>query len=290
MKGIAMFLVLAFTTAYSMDVALSSLLEECRSLSYELLVRSTLIARTLIPALSVLGVLRLQRTGLVEGVKSYGLRLPEPRRVVTAILVPYIAYGAGVLISAIAGFKLVNPVERVLELMEIEPRAPLLNLPVVQLAASGIMGATINALIALGEEVGWRGFLLDEIAGIGLSPLASAVAVGVVWGLWHAPLIVLFGYNYPHHRDLVGIAAFTVFCTIWSIILSKLKRIGGLVPCAIAHGTLNALGSMMILTVDIEDEMLSMPVGIIGLASSLVALGSGEIVFRYWKGSCLRRR
>jgi len=42
---------------------------------------------------------------------------------------------------------------------------------------------------------------------------------------------------------------------------------------------------MMMLTVDIEDEILSMPVGIIGLASSLVALGSGEIVFRYRKAT-----
>ncbi|WP_151734425.1 CPBP family intramembrane glutamic endopeptidase ['Paenibacillus yunnanensis' Narsing Rao et al. 2020] len=46
----------------------------------------------------------------------------------------------------------------------------------------------------LGEELGWRGFVLNELQKK-LSPLKSAVVVGLVWGLWHAPLWLMSGYT-----------------------------------------------------------------------------------------------
>ena len=39
----------------------------------------------------------------------------------------------------------------------------------------------------LGEELGWRGFLLAELQQY-WSPLKSATAIGVIWFLWHVPL------------------------------------------------------------------------------------------------------
>lgn len=37
----------------------------------------------------------------------------------------------------------------------------------------------------LGEELGWRGYVLKELQVI-YSPLRSACIVGIVWGLWHS--------------------------------------------------------------------------------------------------------
>jgi membrane protease YdiL (CAAX protease family) len=51
-------------------------------------------------------------------------------------------------------------------------------------------------LAAVGEEIGWRGFLLPRLdARLGL--LTAAIIVGVVWGLWHLPAdyIALKGYG-----------------------------------------------------------------------------------------------
>lgn len=45
----------------------------------------------------------------------------------------------------------------------------------------------------LGEELGWRGFVLNELQKK-YSPLKSAVMVGIAWGFWHAPLWLLSGY------------------------------------------------------------------------------------------------
>ncbi len=33
---------------------------------------------------------------------------------------------------------------------------------------------------------------------------------GAIWGCWHAPLILLTGYNYPRHH-LLGVVLFIVF-------------------------------------------------------------------------------
>jgi len=54
------------------------------------------------------------------------------------------------------------------------------------------------------------------------------------------------------------------------VTISSLKPLGGLYACAAAHGTLNALGGSMLLTVDVEDELLTMPVGIVGLAAGAI--------------------
>ncbi|WP_162551167.1 CPBP family intramembrane glutamic endopeptidase [Paenibacillus tepidiphilus] len=46
----------------------------------------------------------------------------------------------------------------------------------------------------LGEELGWRGFVLNELQ-MRFSPLKSAILVGLAWGLWHAPLWLMSGYS-----------------------------------------------------------------------------------------------
>jgi hypothetical protein len=64
-----------------------------------------------------------------------------------------------------------------------------------------IVGPTINGFFGFGEELGWRGYLLPK-----LMPLGKARAYligGVIWGLWHAPL-VLIGFNYPGY-PLLGV-------------------------------------------------------------------------------------
>ena len=59
-----------------------------------------------------------------------------------------------------------------------------------------VTGITVNGVAGFGEELGWRGFLLRELGVLGFWR-ASAI-IGVVWGFWHAPLIVR-GFNYPQH-------------------------------------------------------------------------------------------
>jgi membrane protease YdiL (CAAX protease family) len=77
-----------------------------------------------------------------------------------------------------------------------------------------IAGATINAVAGFGEELGWRGFLLKEFKGTQF--LKASVIIGFIWGIWHAPLI-LMGHNYPQHPE-----AGVLMMTIWYIFLTPL--------------------------------------------------------------------
>jgi len=67
------------------------------------------------------------------------------------------------------------------------PPAP--TLLVILFTSSLFIGPTINGIFGFGEELGWRGYLLPK-----LMPLGKARAyliLGVIWGLWHTPLVLL---------------------------------------------------------------------------------------------------
>jgi len=44
-------------------------------------------------------------------------------------------------------------------------------------------------IFTFGEEFGWRGYLLPRLAPLG--GISAAIITGVIWGLWHTPVIVL---------------------------------------------------------------------------------------------------
>lgn len=46
----------------------------------------------------------------------------------------------------------------------------------------------------LGEEIGWRGFVLHELQKK-YRPVPAALIVGIAWGFWHAPLWFMSGYT-----------------------------------------------------------------------------------------------
>jgi len=71
----------------------------------------------------------------------------------------------------------------------------------------------------LGEELGWRAFLLLEIQKKH-SILKSGFVVGLIWGFWHLPLWLVSGYGWP--ELLVYIISFMISIVCCSIIISIL--------------------------------------------------------------------
>lgn len=137
-----------------------------------------------------------------------------------------------------------------------------LNL-LVALVAALVVGATINAAFAFGEEFGWRGVLLTELAPLGFWG-ASAV-VGVLWGVWHAPL-VLEGYNFPTNPVLgvgVMIAACVAMSPVYTYVAVEAKSV--LVP-TVFHGVFNAFAATMIVFAQGGSDLVVNPVGAAGIA------------------------
>jgi len=134
----------------------------------------------------------------------------------------------------------------------------------IEIAFALTVAPVINALFAAGEELGWRGHLLIRLAPWGR--LRAALIVGVVWGLWHAPLIVMFGYEYPGFPRL-GPFFFCLFTVPLSVVLAWLRfRSGSVWPGAFAHGALNAQGSLVLLALTPASPLITPPVGLLGIA------------------------
>jgi membrane protease YdiL (CAAX protease family) len=62
------------------------------------------------------------------------------------------------------------------------------------LANALTLGVLQAALLALGEEIGWRGLLVPQMARI-TTFNRMALITGLIWGLWHVPLLLFGDYN-----------------------------------------------------------------------------------------------
>lgn len=103
----------------------------------------------------------------------------------------------------------------------------------------------INLIPALGEEIGWRGWLLPKLLRFGAWP--AIMLSGVIWGLWHAPVILL-GYNYPGTPGWLALLAMVAFTTVMGGVFGWLRLRGGSVwPAALAHSSLNASATLFLL-------------------------------------------
>ncbi len=113
----------------------------------------------------------------------------------------------------------------------------------IQVAFAILLAPFVNVLFALGEEIGWRGFLLPQLMSLG--QWKAIVISGAIWGLWHAPAIVQ-GLNYPGY-PVAGIFMMVVFCILLGAILSwlYLNTKSPWAP-ALAHGAVNAVAGLPI--------------------------------------------
>ncbi len=142
----------------------------------------------------------------------------------------------------------------------------------------------VNGAFALGEEIGWRGFLLPRLMRAGLGQWQALILSGIVWGLWHAPVIAR-GHNYPGHPYL-GILLMTVFCTLLGIIFGWLQ-LGSLSVWAptVAHGAINGIAGLPVLILTPHDSalggMLPSVIGWVPLAAFIAWLvWSGRLPVR----------
>ena len=125
----------------------------------------------------------------------------------------------------------------------------------------------INCFFTIGEELGWRGFLQDELKSLGQKK--SYLIIGLIWGIWHIP-IILQGHNYPTNPYL-GILWMTAFCILLSYIFGWLKdKAGSVLAPTIAHASLN--GPAMITYTVLKDTNTFLA-GMLGI-TGFIAMGS----------------
>ena len=110
------------------------------------------------------------------------------------------------------------------------------------LAQLGVMltlGTLLGALFALGEELGWRGYLLTRLVAAGV-PHPVWVSGGL-WALWHIPLILSGEYASSPHPWL-SVALFTVDVLAATHVIVYVRLATGSVWSAVLfHAAWNAI-------------------------------------------------
>lgn len=154
------------------------------------------------------------------------------------------------------------------------PGADISSLPIGLLIAAQLLQIPVaaivpNGLLTFGEEIGWRGFLLPRLLPLGQWP--ALLITGVVWGLWHAPLLLL-GYNYPLHH-LLGVPAMIGFTTVTGILIGWVRlNTGSIWPAIVAHGAINASANAVPLFIRAGTSYDSALVGISGVTGWILPL------------------
>ena len=237
------------------------------------------ISSLLLPAMMLTPALAALIVTFSFGVPSRGERarvlglwpLRPAKRVVWLMvagwLAPPLLVGLSILVAAALGFVQLDPAFAgfAAEIEKALPAdAPLPPVGVVVLAQILMIpiGALFNSVLAFGEELGWRGWLLPALRPLGTWP--ALILSGAIWGVWHSPVILL-GYNFGR-TDITGVLFMIGGCVAWGALLGWLRlRSASVWPAVLAHGALNASGGLIVIFAAAKPDLaLAGPLGIAG--------------------------
>lgn len=187
-----------------------------------------------IPALASVVVRLLRREGFDDVSFRWGSRSTW---YVVGIVVAYptivgaVAYGAAWL-TGLAKFQGTGPT------FAINPTSSFAQFA-LRYAACLLPGIPLSLITAFGEELGWRGFFVLRLIEAGVPrPLLLS---GLVWGLWHVPLI-LTGQYATGPSPMLSSLVFVVSIVPAAYLFGWARLVTGSVwPAAIAHAAWNSI-------------------------------------------------
>ncbi|MFJ7890487.1 CPBP family intramembrane glutamic endopeptidase [Lysinibacillus xylanilyticus] len=188
----------------------------------------------------------LTRIILKEGFKDVSFSLGNLKiwkGIGFALLIPMIICGITYSIawlSGIAGFQnpeggILEPIYNILGLQYLTAPFSFIYLVVL----SGIFGSLLSLIPVLGEEMGWRGYMLTRLVDAEFS--RPILISGLIWATWHVPLVIA-GLYVEGPSVLLSVLGI-YFCIVpFSYITAYLRLITGSIwPSVIIHTTWNAI-------------------------------------------------
>jgi uncharacterized protein len=97
----------------------------------------------------------------------------------------------------------------------------------------------LNVVLSSGEEIGWRGYMLTRLIDAGVP--RPVLASGLIWGLWHFPLILWAGYA-DGPSPLLSLALLMVTTVTFGYVLARVRlETGSVWPAVALHAEWNAI-------------------------------------------------
>jgi membrane protease YdiL (CAAX protease family) len=154
----------------------------------------------------------------------------------------------------------------------------LLTLAIIAVGAT--VGVLFAALFAIGEEIGWRGFLVPELAKI-RSFTGVALLSGAIWAVYHFPLVFIFGAERAGTPLLYQLLVLTIQGIAISTILAWIRLMSGsLWTAVIFHAVLNAFGQGLFDPLTSDTGITPYIAGEQGLA---LAISWSIVAFLFWR-------
>jgi membrane protease YdiL (CAAX protease family) len=198
---------------------------------------------------------------------SLGLHRPGFRSWGLAILMPLLAIGGAYCASWSIGVGRPNMTDS----------QALLTLP-VKLIISIAFGALLGAL---GEEVGWRGYLLPHLMPLGRT--RAMLLTGFLHGVWHLPVMLLTPFYHGLGDRFIVVPLFLLSITAAGVFYGYLRLTSDSVwPAAIAHRAVNTLWDQFAtLTVTVSPLALEYLAGESGVFTLIgIILIAGWLLYR----------
>lgn len=137
-----------------------------------------------------------------------------------------------------------------------------------------------NLVLALGEEIGWRGMLVPELSKI-TSFTKTALISGVVWAAWHMPGIVFLDLASGQTPVLYEALCFAVMIVGLSFAFAWLTlKSGSLWPAAVLHATHNLFIQGVFDGLTGNRGITPYVIGEFGLGVAFMAL---IVAYTFWK-------
>jgi len=139
-------------------------------------------------------------------------------------------------------------------------------------------GVFFGCISALGEEIGWRGLLVPRLAETRSYTQTSWIS-GIIWAVWHWPLILLAGYQ--GSSPAFSLVTFTLMAVAASFILAWLRlRSGSVWTAMLLHASHNAFIQSFFDPLTRTDGVAKYLTGEFGIAT-LAAVGL--FAWLYWR-------
>ncbi|MCX8189025.1 MAG: CPBP family intramembrane metalloprotease [Nitrososphaeria archaeon] len=276
-KGLLYYIISAYLLAFLVDILALHIIT-----NYPLTSMTTILIWGLIrmytPTLASIIGLKVLGKNVVYEIKGF---LGQIKNVLTlkwyflSPLITFASLGIYILFSMIFGFfnltTLIEQTEALQNILSPETNQTTLLIIIIlsMILSSYIAAITLNAIFALGEEIGWRGFLVNLLLEkIGF--LKTSIIVGILWGLWHATAILFLGHNYQVHR-IEGVILFTIITILFTFphifVRNSSKSV---LPAASLHGSINALWGFTLLITKSADNEIFGGLGFLGIFTWLI--------------------
>jgi CAAX protease family protein len=140
-----------------------------------------------------------------------------------AIVIPVLVLGGSYAVTWISGIA--------------EMKAPVIS-GSLKFILVAFLGLAFSTFLAMGEEVGGRGYMLPRLQSMGV--FKAMLVVGFLHGVWHLPLMLATPWYHSSGNKFIVVPLFLVTLTLAGILFGYLRFTTGSVwPCAIAHAVYN---------------------------------------------------